>query len=316
MRQLLALFLLVASIQPVLGLGYYSSGNSLSTPVSPANGGTGSASTPSSGQLPVGNAGGTAYAPQTLTGDVTVNSSGVTNVEDNVNLGGNPTATTQAATNNSTRIATTAYVYDNLALPDPWNVKKYVSSLSSSGGIYYPAPAEWSIFFSGGLGTTANLFPFVYQPITGDFTFSARLDGIGHNTVPATSFPFAGLFCAEGLAAGGKGFFGAFDLQSTYPGVTGYFTQRTTTDGAFSTVASVSSLTLPYWIRLVRSGTTIQVFRSADGSSWTQIGTDQTLTLSDPVNVGFIACFDNLTAITGGPTPGVANFSNVSLTQP
>lgn len=46
-------------------------GSSLVTGTLPVgNGGTGSASAPTSGQLPIGNAGGTAYAPQTLAGDV------------------------------------------------------------------------------------------------------------------------------------------------------------------------------------------------------------------------------------------------------
>jgi hypothetical protein len=42
----------------------------------PANGGTGSSAIPSSGQIPVGNSGGTAYAPQSVSGDATLAASG------------------------------------------------------------------------------------------------------------------------------------------------------------------------------------------------------------------------------------------------
>jgi hypothetical protein len=41
-----------------------------------SEGGTGSAATPTSGQIPIGNAGGTAYAPKTVSGDGTLASSG------------------------------------------------------------------------------------------------------------------------------------------------------------------------------------------------------------------------------------------------
>lgn len=49
---------------------------SLSTPVSVSAGGTGSTTAPSSGQILVGNSGGTAYAPQTVSGDATLSSAG------------------------------------------------------------------------------------------------------------------------------------------------------------------------------------------------------------------------------------------------
>ena len=65
------------------------------------------------------------YDSKTLTGDVTITQAGVTNVEDDVALGGNPTTTTQSASNNSTRIATTAYVTTGIA-----------NALTGSGGIF------------------------------------------------------------------------------------------------------------------------------------------------------------------------------------
>ena len=49
---------------------------SASTPVAVASGGTGSAAAPAAGQILVGNAGGTAFAPQTISGDCALSSSG------------------------------------------------------------------------------------------------------------------------------------------------------------------------------------------------------------------------------------------------
>ena len=57
---------------------------------------------------------GTGFTAAALSGDVTMTNSGVVDIANSVALGGNPTATTQSAGNNSTRIATTAYV-DNAA---------------------------------------------------------------------------------------------------------------------------------------------------------------------------------------------------------
>lgn len=55
----------------------------LSAPVIPANGGLGSTGVPAAGQIPVGNAGGTAYAPVSLSGDVTNDSTGAVTIANN-----------------------------------------------------------------------------------------------------------------------------------------------------------------------------------------------------------------------------------------
>lgn len=65
------------------------------------------------------------YDSKTLTGDVTVTQTGATSIKDNVALGGNPTATTQSASDNSTKIATTAYVTTGIT-----------NALTGSGGIF------------------------------------------------------------------------------------------------------------------------------------------------------------------------------------
>jgi len=52
----------------------------LTTALSAGQGGTGSSTVPSSAQIPVGNSGGTAYAPQTLSGDGSLTSAGVLKV--------------------------------------------------------------------------------------------------------------------------------------------------------------------------------------------------------------------------------------------
>lgn len=62
----------------------------------------------SSTQILIGD--GTGFTAAALSGDATMTNAGVVDISDNVALGGNPTATTQSAGNNTTRIATTAFV--------------------------------------------------------------------------------------------------------------------------------------------------------------------------------------------------------------
>ena len=49
-----------------------------------------------------------------ISGDVTLSDTGVVDIIDDVNLGGNPTTTTQVDTDNSTRVATTAFVQNRV----------------------------------------------------------------------------------------------------------------------------------------------------------------------------------------------------------
>lgn len=269
-----------------------------------------------SGKIPIGQSSGDATA-QAVSGDISLTAEGVTAIKNDVALGGNPTTTTQSASDNSTKIATTAYVQSNGVLPYPWKMTTFDSTLATMvGANYYSESGRWLIHFSGQSdgGDTANHFPFIYQDITGDFTFSARL--ISHGPCTDNFFQLTGLLCSESTAAGTKQFeiFVEHGNNGTYPGMRAYFVQRTTTNGATSTVAT-TNFSIPYWIRLVRSGTSIKAYTSSDGSSWTQLGTTQTLSLSDPVKVGFIGA-TGYSGVNAYRVPGFASYSNVTLSQP
>src|SRR4029077_15348452 len=47
-----------------------------------------------------------------------------------------------------------------------------------------------------------------------------------------------------------------------------------------------STVSLPYWIQLVRSGSTFAGYSSLDGVNWTQIGPSQTINMAQNVYVG------------------------------
>ena len=94
------------------------SGNPTTTTQSPGDNSTRIATTayvdsatPSlnTGEIFIGDGSNTAISTA-MTGDVTITTAGITNISDNVNLGGAPTTTTQAGGTNDTTIATTAFV--------------------------------------------------------------------------------------------------------------------------------------------------------------------------------------------------------------
>ncbi len=68
------------------------------------------------GQIWIGNTSNVA-TPRTPSGDVTISDTGVMTIKTSVNLAGSPTTTTQSPGDNSTKIATTAFVLANSVLP-------------------------------------------------------------------------------------------------------------------------------------------------------------------------------------------------------
>jgi hypothetical protein len=83
----------------------------------------------SNAQILIGD--GTGFTAAALSNDVTMANDGATTIKNNVALGGNPTATTQSAGNNTTRIATTAFV--TTATSGLSNFAKFTDSTAQSG---------------------------------------------------------------------------------------------------------------------------------------------------------------------------------------
>jgi regulation of enolase protein 1 (concanavalin A-like superfamily) len=102
---------------------------------------------------------------------------------------------------------------------------------------------------------------------------------------------------------------------------------RTSTGGSTSN-SNTAALTAPYWVRLVKTGDLISAFRSADGITWTQEGTAQTITMPSQYFIGFTLCsntssgtasvtFDNLTVTStaANKAPRVAVGADQSVTS-
>lgn len=150
----------------------------------------------------------------------------------------------------------------------------------------------------GGYGGPTDAFHFVYQPLGGNGTIIARIV-----TNPGTNGQ-AGIMIRQGFDTGSLNAFFANFPQDGGPLVF----ERTSTGSNESVPFSTAAGSLPYWVKLVRNGAAFTFFTSADGNTWTQSGTSQSIPMGQNVYVGL--------GVSGGSTSslGSATFDNVSLT--
>jgi regulation of enolase protein 1 (concanavalin A-like superfamily) len=166
-------------------------------------------------------------------------------------------------------------------------------SASYANGTFNVAGAGQGTFFS-----TSDGFHFVYQPLSGDGTIVARVVSLAGSGAAQ-----AGIMVRETLDPAANHVY-LFDYSSAI-----WMTERTST-GASSSYQSLGSATLPYWIKLVRSGNVFTMYGSADGVNWVSLGTSQTVSMAQSVYVGL--------AVSSRSTSSLATaaFDNVSFTSP
>ena len=156
--------------------------------------------------------------------------------------------------------------------------------------------------FNGG-SVTADAFHFVYQPLSGDGTIVAR--------VVSTSSIFytqAGVMIRETLGAGSTT---ALTLNVDR---SMYFYDRLNTGSSSSSQIFTQypylpgiSTALPYWVKVVRSGSIFSGYISSDGMNWLQVGPSATISMAQNVYIGLAMSSESTgTSYTG-------TFDNVSV---
>jgi hypothetical protein len=191
-------------------------------------------------------------------------------------------ATTSAASSLGTFSAT-----QDIGSPSP------AGSASESGGTYTVAGGGADIEGS------SDQFRYVYKSLTGDCTIIARV-ATQQNT---HAWAKAGVMIRDGLAANA---INASVFVTPSNGVT--FQRRISVGGGTSAIVS-SGGSAPYWVKLVRAGNSFSAFKSANGTSWTQIGATQTIAMGSTVQVGLA-----VTSHSNG-TLSTATFTNVTATN-
>lgn len=144
---------------------------------------------------------------------------------------------------------------------------------------------------------TSDGFYLLGQTFFGDFDLRARVTSLAD--IPGVNFERAGLIIRLGTAITANGVSGFIGSGT---GGKGHWVRRTSTGGGNS-VSESSSMTLPRWCRLARTGNLVEFWHSADGLAWTSRGT---MTFSGEVRAGL--CWSSNSASTSGS----ATFDNVS----
>ncbi len=147
---------------------------------------------------------------------------------------------------------------------------------------------------------TADEFHFAYQTLSGDGYIQAHVVSV-ENT---HDWAKAGVMIRETLNANSAF---AFMLMRS---VTGSSYHYRTSTGAEAAHTENTSPSTPYWVKVVRSGSTLSGYISSDGSSWTQVGGDQTISMNTDVYFGLaVTSHDDSTLCT-------AIFDNVETSLP
>jgi hypothetical protein len=188
-----------------------------------------------------------------------------------------------AVTSHNDGVLATATI-DNVsvtALPSPWQSAD-IGTVGATGSVTQTNGTFTVIGSGADIWNNADAFRYVYQTASGDCEIVARVASITNTHVAAK----AGVMIRESLNANS-----VHALVNLTPSVGAEFIRRTTTGGSSSSTGN-SGVTAPYWVRLVRSGSTFTAYRSTDGTNWTTIGS-QTITMSTTVYIGLAVTSHN-----------------------
>jgi subtilisin family serine protease len=202
-----------------------------------------------------------------------------------------------------------APVHVMVTLPSPWQAQD-IGSVGVAGNATSTSAGAFTVSGSGAdIWGTADAFQFVYQPLTGDGQIVARVA-----TVPNTDpWAKAGVMIREDLTAGARH---AAVLVTPSNGVA--FERRVASNGASTYTAATGAA--PEWVKLVRTGTRMTAYASADGVTWVLVGSDTVSMTATTVCVGLAVTSHNNatlgTATFDSVTTGPPDVPTVTLTAP
>jgi regulation of enolase protein 1 (concanavalin A-like superfamily) len=192
--------------------------------------------------------------------------------------------------------AASAQIASNSAAQSPW-VSQDIGS-STLGGESVLSTDQFTLSAGGAFMSDAtDQFHFVYQPLSGDVRITARLDSL----MPAHVWSQAGLIIRSSLQPD------AAQMSILATGDGGSSLRSRTQTGLLATsLAAQPPAGAPRWLGLERLGSRVTAYSSADGATWTAIGSDS-IELGADVYVGI--------AVTGydAGQRAVAGMSQVSV---
>ena len=178
----------------------------------------------------------------------------------------------------------------------PW-VSADVGTVALTGSAY-DSSGTFTVTGEGSdIGSTADQFHYVYRNLGGNGTIIARVV-TQQNTSNSAK---AGIMMRESSAAGA-----AQAMMVVTPNNYTVFEYRAATSASSSTNTATGHA-VPYWIKLVRSGSTITGYYSSNGTTWTQQSSNTVTMTGGTALVGLAVDSANTTALS------TATFDNITL---
>ncbi|HVZ19894.1 MAG TPA: putative Ig domain-containing protein [Vicinamibacterales bacterium] len=145
------------------------------------------------------------------------------------------------------------------------------ASLDAATGIAVVAGAGDDIW------GTADAFQFFYQPLTGDGEIVAHVASVQN----IRSWTKAGVMIRDTLDPSSA------QAMMVVSAAKGTAFQRRVSAGGLSTNTAGPFAGAPYWVRLVRAGSTFTAYASVDGATWTTVGSE-TIAMGTTIDVGLV----------------------------
>ncbi|GAA3227356.1 ABC transporter permease subunit [Dactylosporangium siamense] len=167
-----------------------------------------------------------------------------------------------------------------------------------------------------------DVFTFVHRPLTGDGTITARVASM---TGARPDLTDSGTGDVAGVVPWAKA--GLIVKDGTRPGsayaavmLTGAHGVRLQHNYVHDLAGSTTSAATPRWLRLTRAGDRVTALESADGVSWTGIGTVRLTGLPATAEVGLFVTSPQFTKVinassaSGAPSKATAGFDQITTT--
>ena len=200
-------------------------------------------------------------------------------------------------------LSQTVVAQQTWSLPAPWNAQDVGAPAIAGSATFDQSTGTFGITAAGaGIGGRSDQFTFIYQQVTGDVEVIARVDSV----TAADAWSKSGVMIRSSLAANAAH---GYTLVSAGHGVA---FQRRLSNAGSSSLTYGPAATAPYWVRLVRTGTTVTSYSSVDGKTWATL-TSRTVTLGATAYVGIATTSNNATAATNA---AVSHVSIVPMSLP
>ena len=186
-------------------------------------------------------------------------------------------------------------------LPSGWSASDVGATSPAGSSSFDSGTGTFTVRGAGAdIWGTADAFQYAYTSLDGDGEIVARVASLQNVDV----WTKAGVMMRDGLSASAT----HATMLISPTTLKGAAYQRRPTANGTTVSTAVSSIKPPYWLKVVRQGTTFTAYVSADGTGWSPVASE-TIVMNQVIDVGLVvSSHQNGTLATG-------IFTNVTVTK-